>query len=361
MNGKTYYITTPIYYPSGKAHIGHSYCTVATDAIARYKRMQGYDVMFLTGTDEHGLKIELKAKEKGVTPKEYVDGSSPVSRICGSFSISPTTALSARPTITTSGPCRRFSARFRPRRDLRANTRAGTAPLRGLLDRNPAQRTASAPTAAARSNGRRRRPISSALSITGTKSSGFTRSTPSSSTRAARTEMINFIKNRLDDLCVSALSFTWGVPVDLTENTSSTSGSTRSPTTSPRWATVRTTIPITANTGRPTFISSARRLCASTPSSGRPCSWRLICRCPSRCTATAGCSSATEQDVQIQGQRRRPAHPLRAVRRGRHPLLPPAGDSLRRGRQLYQRSLISRINSDLQRPWEPAFPHDGDG
>ena len=73
MNGKTYYITTPIYYPSGKAHIGHSYCTVATDAIARYKRMQGYDVMFLTGTDEHGLKIELKAKEKGVTPKEYVD------------------------------------------------------------------------------------------------------------------------------------------------------------------------------------------------------------------------------------------------------------------------------------------------
>lgn len=68
-----YYITTPIYYPSGQPHIGHCYTTVACDTIARFKRMQGYDVMFLTGTDEHGQKIELKAKEKGVTPKEYVD------------------------------------------------------------------------------------------------------------------------------------------------------------------------------------------------------------------------------------------------------------------------------------------------
>ncbi len=73
MEKKTFYITTPIYYPSGNAHIGHSYCTVASDAIARYRRMQGYDVMFLTGTDEHGLKIEQKAEAEGVTPKQYVD------------------------------------------------------------------------------------------------------------------------------------------------------------------------------------------------------------------------------------------------------------------------------------------------
>lgn len=70
---ETFYITTPIYYPSDKLHIGHAYCTVATDAIARYKRMCGYDVMFLTGTDEHGQKIEEKAKAAGVTPKEFVD------------------------------------------------------------------------------------------------------------------------------------------------------------------------------------------------------------------------------------------------------------------------------------------------
>ena len=70
---KTFYITTPIYYPSDKLHIGHTYCTVATDAMARYKRLTGYDVMFLTGTDEHGQKIEDKAREAGVSPKEFVD------------------------------------------------------------------------------------------------------------------------------------------------------------------------------------------------------------------------------------------------------------------------------------------------
>ena len=68
-----FYITTPIYYPSSNLHIGHAYCTVATDAMARYKRLQGYDVMFLTGTDEHGQKIENKAKEAGVTPQAFVD------------------------------------------------------------------------------------------------------------------------------------------------------------------------------------------------------------------------------------------------------------------------------------------------
>ena len=68
-----FYITTPIYYPSDKLHIGHTYCTVATDTMARYKRMCGYDVLFLTGTDEHGLKIEQKAKAAGITPQQFVD------------------------------------------------------------------------------------------------------------------------------------------------------------------------------------------------------------------------------------------------------------------------------------------------
>ena len=73
MSKKTYYITTPIYYPSGKLHIGHSYTTVAADAMARYKRLQGCDVMFLTGTDEHGQKIQRVSAENGMTPKQYVD------------------------------------------------------------------------------------------------------------------------------------------------------------------------------------------------------------------------------------------------------------------------------------------------
>ena len=70
---KTFYLTTPIYYPSGNLHIGHAYTTVAGDAMARYKRMRGFDVMYLTGTDEHGQKIQRNAEEKGVSPQQYVD------------------------------------------------------------------------------------------------------------------------------------------------------------------------------------------------------------------------------------------------------------------------------------------------
>ena len=73
MEKDTFYITTPIYYPSDKLHIGHTYCTVATDTLARYHRLKGEDVMFITGTDEHGQKIEQKADEAGVTPQEFVD------------------------------------------------------------------------------------------------------------------------------------------------------------------------------------------------------------------------------------------------------------------------------------------------
>lgn len=73
MNKKTYYITTPIYYPSSNLHIGHTYCTVMADAMARFKRLTGYDVMFLTGTDEHGQKIQKVADEKGVSPQQHVD------------------------------------------------------------------------------------------------------------------------------------------------------------------------------------------------------------------------------------------------------------------------------------------------
>lgn len=73
MEQKTFYITTPIYYPSGKLHIGHAYTTVAGDAMARYKRLRGYDVMYLTGTDEHGQKIQRNAEKLGVSPQKYVD------------------------------------------------------------------------------------------------------------------------------------------------------------------------------------------------------------------------------------------------------------------------------------------------
>lgn len=74
MSKETFYITTPIYYPSNKLHLGNSYCTVAADTMARYKRLRGYDVYFLTGTDEHGQKLERRAAQEGMTPIEYIDG-----------------------------------------------------------------------------------------------------------------------------------------------------------------------------------------------------------------------------------------------------------------------------------------------
>ena len=73
MSKNSFYITTPIYYPSDNLHIGHAYCTSVADSIARYHRAKGEDVFFLTGSDEHGQKIQRKAEEKGVTPQEYVD------------------------------------------------------------------------------------------------------------------------------------------------------------------------------------------------------------------------------------------------------------------------------------------------
>ena len=131
MEQKRFYITTPIYYPSDKLHIGHTYCTVATDAMARYKRLTGYDVMFLTGTDEHGQKIEDKAKAAGVTPQQFVDNI-----VCGEKGILDLWTLMnisndrfiTPPTITTSRPSRRSSGRCTTSEtSTRASTSANTA------------------------------------------------------------------------------------------------------------------------------------------------------------------------------------------------------------------------------------------
>ena len=152
MKDKTFYITTPIYYPSGKLHIGHSYTTVAADAMARYKRMQGFDTMFLTGTDEHGLKIEQKAAAKGVTPKEYVDEIVAGIRNSGSCSTFPTTNSSAPPTITMKRRCKRFLKNSINRATYtRVTMRGTTAPPARPFGPRPSLKTANAPTAAASS------------------------------------------------------------------------------------------------------------------------------------------------------------------------------------------------------------------
>ena len=116
---KTFYITTPIYYPSDKLHIGHSYTTVACDALARFKRMQGYDVMFLTGTDEHGQKIQRQGRRCRRDPQGVCgQDRGRLSRICGSCWTSATTASSAPPTTTTWSRCQKIFTKLYEQGDI---------------------------------------------------------------------------------------------------------------------------------------------------------------------------------------------------------------------------------------------------
>ena len=98
---QSFYITTPIYYPSGKLHIGSAYTTIACDVLARYKRLMGYDVFYLTGLDEHGQKIQQKAEEAGISPQAYVDGMQLGSRNSGNCWTFRMINLSERPITTT--------------------------------------------------------------------------------------------------------------------------------------------------------------------------------------------------------------------------------------------------------------------
>ena len=147
-----FYITTPIYYPSAKLHIGHAYCTTVADSLARYHRAKGDDVFFLTGSDEHGQKIQRQAEAEGVTPQQYVD------RIVATFQ-----ALWKRLHIsnddfirTTQGS--RFTTRAT---SIKRITKAGTAYPAKASGRNTSSSMASAPTAAARWKRCRRKATSS--------------------------------------------------------------------------------------------------------------------------------------------------------------------------------------------------------
>ena len=216
MDKKTFYITTPIYYPSGNPHIGHSYCTVASDAIARYKRMQGYDVMFLTGTDEHGQKIEEKAAEQGITPKAYVDEKVQVFKdLWKLLNIS-----NDRFIRTTDEPHMKTVQKIF--RDLYEKGEIYKGKYEGWYC-TPCE---SFWTETQLKDGKCPdcgRPVSKAseeayffrLSKYGDRLLKLYEEHPEFiQPESRKNEMINFIRQGLDDLCVSRTSFTWGVPVD---------------------------------------------------------------------------------------------------------------------------------------------------
>ena len=165
MEKKKFYITTPIYYPSDKLHIGHSYCTVATDAIARYKRLQGYDVMFLTGTDEHGQKIETKAQEAGMPPQAFVDrivdGPRGVRDLWKLMNISNDRFIRTTDDYHCEAVQKIFKKMYENGDIYKGAYKASTAPLASPSGRKASWWTANAPTAAVRFTMPRRRPISS--------------------------------------------------------------------------------------------------------------------------------------------------------------------------------------------------------
>ena len=240
---KTFYITTPIYYPSDKLHIGHTYCTVATDAMARYKRLQGYDVMFLTGTDEHGQKIEDKAKAAGVTPQQFVDnivaGPKGVLDLWKLMNISNDRFIRTTDDYHVESIQKIFKQDVRERRHLQGQVQGQVLhALRELLDREPARRTASAPTAAARSRTRRRRPISSASPSTPTASATCWTNTDFLEPRVpGQRDGQQLHRARAWRTCASPAPASPGAcPWTLTRATWSTCGSTPCSTTPPPWA-----------------------------------------------------------------------------------------------------------------------------
>lgn len=217
MNNKgKYYITTPIYYPSGNPHIGHCYTTVACDTIARFKRMEGYDVMFLTGTDEHGLKIEQKAKAAGVTPKEYVD---------------PIVANFKRLWEVMDVSCDRFIRTTDP-----AHIKTVQAVFKKLYDKGyiykgeyvgkyctPCESfwtesqlvDGKCPDCGREVIDAKEEAYFLKVSDFADKVEKFLTETDYLKPRSRVNEMVNnFIKPGLEDLCVSRTSFTWGIPVE---------------------------------------------------------------------------------------------------------------------------------------------------
>ena len=219
MENKRYYITTPIYYPSDKLHIGHTYCTVATDAMARYKRLQGYDVMFLTGTDEHGQKIEDKAKEAGVTPQEYVDkiveGEGGVLDLWKLMNISNDRFIRTTDDYHVAAIQKIFKKMY-DNGDIYKGTYKGKycKPCESFWTESQLK-DGKCPDCGREVQDAEEEAYFFRLSKYADKIQDLLENTDFLEPRSRVNEMVNnFIKPGLEDLCVSRTSFTWGVPVD---------------------------------------------------------------------------------------------------------------------------------------------------
>lgn len=216
MNKGKYYITTPIYYPSDKLHIGHAFCTVMADTVARYKRMQGYDVMFLTGTDEHGQKIEERAKEKGVTPKKFVDDIvEGIKELWTLMNISNDRFIRTTDEYHEKAVQKIFKTLYE-KGDIYKSTYKGLycTPCESFWTETQLV-DGKCPDCGREVKAAEEEAYFFRLSNYQDKLLDLLENNPSFLEPASRrNEMINFIKQGLDDLCVSRTSFSWGIPVD---------------------------------------------------------------------------------------------------------------------------------------------------
>ena len=214
-----FYITTPIYYPSAKLHIGHTYCTVATDAMARYKRLQGYNVMFLTGTDEHGQKIEDKAKEAGVTPQQFVDdiveGPGGVLDLWKLMNISYDRFIRTTDDYHVAAIQKIFK-KMHDNGDIYKGTYKGKycKPCESFWTESQLV-DGKCPDCGREVQDAEEEAYFFRLSKYAGRVQDLLENTDFLEPRSRVNEMVNnFIKPGLEDLCVSRTSFTWGVPVD---------------------------------------------------------------------------------------------------------------------------------------------------
>ena len=214
-----FYITTPIYYPSAKLHIGHTYCTVATDAMARYKRLQGYDVKFLTGTDEHGQKIEDKAKEAGVTPQQFVDnivtGKGGVLDLWKLMNISYDRFIRTTDDYHVASIQKIFRKMYE-NGDIYKGTYKGKycKPCESFWTESQLV-DGKCPDCGREVQDAEEEAYFFRLSKYADRVQDLLENTDFLEPRSRVNEMVNnFIKPGLEDLCVSRTSFTWGVPVD---------------------------------------------------------------------------------------------------------------------------------------------------
>ena len=214
-----FYITTPIYYPSDKLHIGHTYCTVATDTLARYKRLQGCDVMFLTGTDEHGQKIEDKAKEAGVSPKEFVDriveGPQGVKDLWKLMNISNDRFIRTTDDYHVRSIQRIFKKMY-DKGDIYKGVYRGKycKPCESFWTETQLV-DGKCPDCGREVQDAEEEAYFFKLSKYADRIQDLLENTDFLEPRSRVNEMVNnFIKPGLEDLCVSRTSFSWGVPVD---------------------------------------------------------------------------------------------------------------------------------------------------